>query len=59
MAAKDDLDPAALAKRLWFPGPAAPYSTAQRLAISRLVVDYVERVCAAAADSANYRRPSR
>ena len=43
MQAKDPRDPAVLAQRLWFPGPAAPYSDAQRRAISKLVVDYVER----------------
>jgi hypothetical protein len=36
-----------LAERLWFPGPAAPYSPTQRRAISELIVAYVERVVAA------------
>jgi hypothetical protein len=51
MEAHDPRDPARLAERLWFPGPAAPYSPAQRQAISELVVAYVERAVAA------YSRP--
>jgi hypothetical protein len=47
MEANDPRDPAVLAERLWFPGPAAPYSPAQRRAISELFVAYVERVFAA------------
>ena len=47
MEANDPFDPAVLAQRLWFPGPAAPYSPAQRRAISELVVAYVERWFAA------------
>jgi hypothetical protein len=53
MEANDPRDPAALAKRLWFPGPAAPYSPAQRQATSELVVAYVDRATAA------YSRPRR
>ena len=41
--ANDRRDPAVLAQRLWFPGPGAPYTDAQRRAISELVVSYVER----------------
>jgi len=57
MPAKDPRVPAELAKRLWFPGPAAPYSPAQRRAISELVVAHVER--ASAAYSRPWRKPDR
>jgi hypothetical protein len=47
MTARYECDPAALRGRLWFPGPASPYSPEQRRAIRRLVARHVERVCAA------------
>ena len=49
MTARHEYDPAALADRLWFPGPASPYSPDQRRAIRRLLARQVERVSAAAA----------
>jgi len=59
MAAKRDCDPDALARRLWFPGPAGPYSPEQRRAIRRLFARHVEKVCGASTRPCDRRRPLR